>query len=70
VPFIILGIERITLGLIGRITIFSVENPQIRTGVQFRDSLDIYDGLELDDVNVGKERKDTHRDSNHEQIFE
>lgn len=68
--FIILGIERIALGLVGRITVLAIKYPQIGTGVQFRDSLDVYDRLELDDVDVGKECKDSQRDSNDEQIFE
>jgi hypothetical protein len=70
VPFVILGVERIALGLVRRVTVFAIKYPQIGAGVQFRGSLDVYDRLELDDVDIGKECKDSQRDSNDEQIFE
>jgi hypothetical protein len=70
VPFVILGVERIALGLVRRVTVFAIKYPQVWTGVQFRGSLDVYDRLELDDVDIGKECKDSQRDSNDKQIFE
>jgi hypothetical protein len=57
VSFIILGVERIALGLVRWITVLAIKRPEIGAGVQFEGPLDVDYWLKLVEVNVSKEGK-------------
>jgi len=70
VPFIILGVEWITLGRVGRITVLPIKCPQIWARVQLLGTLYVYDGLELVEVDVGEEGEDSNGDRDNKEILE
>ena len=70
VSIIVLRIERIALGSVGRITVLSIKRPQVWARVQLLGTLHVYHRLELHKVDVCKESKHPRGDQDNEEILE
>jgi hypothetical protein len=70
VSFIILRIERIALGGIGRVAVLAIKRPQVWARVQLRGTLHVDNGLEFVEVDVGEEGKHAGSNQHDKDILE